>query len=287
MRDAAALAGRTAIVTGGNGGIGAASAKILLQAGAAILIMARRAEALERTRAALLAEVPDGTVAVFAGDAMVEADVRRALDAACGLQGRLDIVVATVGGGNGFRPLLMLDADTFKAQFDRNVISAFLAIRHGAPLMERGGSIVCISSNAATLPFNGLAAYHTVKGALENLVRAAAEELGAAGIRVNAVRPGLTRNGRVSYLFDDPAIFGRFLKEFPLGRAGWPIDIAQAVRYLAGPDSGWVTGQSFAIDGGQELRRNPDLSEMMAAAIGREALDATRRGRSPVDDGAG
>jgi NAD(P)-dependent dehydrogenase (short-subunit alcohol dehydrogenase family) len=131
------------------------------------------------------------------------------------------------------------------------------------------------------MPFNGLAAYHTVKGALENLVRAAAEELGAAGIRVNAVRPGLTRNGRVNYLFDDASIFNRFTAEFPLGRAGIPADIAGAVRYLAGPESRWVTGQSFAVDGGQELRRNPDLSEMMAASIGREALDATRRGKSP------
>jgi NAD(P)-dependent dehydrogenase (short-subunit alcohol dehydrogenase family) len=275
------LAGKTAIVTGGNGGIGAASAKILLEAGAAVLIMARRLDALEQTRAALLDAVPEGKVAIFAGDGMVQADVEAALAAAYAIQGRLDIVVATVGGGNGFRPLLMLDADTFRAQFDRNIVSAFLAIRYGAPLMERGGSIVCISSNAATMPFNGLAAYHTVKGALENLVRAAAEELGAAGIRVNAVRPGLTRNGRVSYLFDEPSIFNRFLAEFPLGRSGAPADIAGAVRYLAGPESSWVTGQSFAVDGGQELRRNPDLSEMMAASIGREALDATRRGKSP------
>jgi len=139
--------------------------------------------------------------------------------------GELDIVVATVGGGNGFKPMLMLDAQTFRDQFDRNVVSAFLAIRYGAPLMQPGGSIVCISSTAAKLPFNGLAAYHTAKGGLENLVRAAAEELGDAGIRVNAVRPGLTASKRVSYLFTDEKIFGKFLNEFPIRRAGQPVAI--------------------------------------------------------------
>ncbi len=146
--------------------------------------------------------------------------------------------------------------------------------------MQPGGSIMCISSTAAKLPFNGLAAYHTAKGGLENLVRAAAEELGAAGIRVNAVRPCLTRSKRVSYLLTDDKIFERFLDEFPLRRAGAPIDIGQAVRYLAGPESSWVTGQSFAVDGGQELRKNPGLSHMLEANVGPEAWAAVKRGKS-------
>ncbi len=275
------LDGMTAVVTGANGGIGTASARMLLEGGAAVVILARRKDTLEETRAELLAAVPHGHVEIFVGDGMVEKDVETAFAQAHAISGRLDIVVATVGGGNGFKPMLMLDADTFRAQFDRNVVSAFLAIRYATPLMQPGGSIVCISSTAATLPFNGLAAYHTAKGALENLVRAAAEELGSAGVRVNAVRPGLTRSKRVSYLFEDHAIFGRFLKEFPLARAGTPDDIAHAVRYLAGPESAWVTGQSFAVDGGQELRKNPDLSEMMADSIGREAMETVKRGKIP------
>jgi NAD(P)-dependent dehydrogenase (short-subunit alcohol dehydrogenase family) len=105
--------------------------------------------------------------------------------------------------------------------------------------------------------------------------------LGEAGIRVNAVRPGLTRSKRVSYLFTDPAIFDRFLNEFPLRRAGEPIDIGQAVRYLAGPESAWVTGQSFAVDGGQELRKNPDLSHMLEANVGVEAWTAVKKGKIP------
>ena len=150
-----------------------------------------------------------------------------------------------------------------------------------APLME-GGSIVCISSTAATLPFAYLPAYHTSKGGLENFVRAAAEELGQAGIRVNAVRPGLTRSDGTGGMIENPDILRRFIAEFPLGRAGEPDDIAEAVRYLAGPESSWVTGQSFAVDGGNEIRKNPDLSDMIAAMFGQETLDTLRRGKSPV-----
>jgi NAD(P)-dependent dehydrogenase (short-subunit alcohol dehydrogenase family) len=275
------LDGMTAIVTGASGGIGSASAELLLRDGATVMILARRKDVLEETKAELLAAVPDGRVEMFVGDGMVEADIKAAFDKAHAIHNRLDMVVATVGGGNGFKPMLMLDAETFRAQFDRNVVSAFLAIRYGAPLMQPGGSIVCISSTAAKLPFNGLAAYHTAKGGLENLVRAAAEELGAAGIRVNAVRPGLTRSKRVGYLFTDNNIFDKFLDEFPLRRAGNPIDIGQAVRYLAGPESAWVTGQSFAVDGGQELRKNPDLSHMLEANVGAEAWATVKRGKIP------
>jgi NAD(P)-dependent dehydrogenase (short-subunit alcohol dehydrogenase family) len=277
-----ALAGKTAFVTGGAGGIGSNSAKLLLRDGAAVLIMGRRAEALEKTRAWLLDAVPDGKVEIFAGDACEETDVRAGLSQAYAMQGRLDILVPTVGGG-GFKPLLMLDAESFRAELNVNIISAFLAVRYGAPMME-GGSVVCISSTAATLPFAYLPAYHTSKGGLENFVRAAAEELGAAGIRVNAVRPGLTRSDATGPMFAAPDILDRFIAEFPLGRAGEPEDIAQAVRYLAGPESSWVTGQSFAVDGGNEIRKNPDLSDMIALMFGQEALDMVRRGKSPIKD---
>jgi NAD(P)-dependent dehydrogenase (short-subunit alcohol dehydrogenase family) len=275
-----ALAGKTAFITGGAGSIGSHCAKLLLRDGAAVLIMGRRQEALEKTKAWLLEATPDGQVEIHAGDACEEKDVRAALDQAFAMRNRLDIIVPTVGGG-GFKPLLMLDAATFEAELKVNIISAFLAVRYGVPMME-GGSIVCISSTAATLPFAYLPAYHTSKGGLENFIRAAAEELGSAGVRINAVRPGLTRSDATGPMFATPDIIGRFIAEFPLGRAGEPDDIAQAVRYLAGPESSWVTGQSFAVDGGNEIRKNPDLSDMIALMIGQEKLDVLKRGKSPV-----
>ena len=272
------LEGKAAIVTGGSGAIGSSSAKHLLRDGAAVLLMGRRPDALEETRARLLAELPGGRIECQPGDAGIEADVEAAVKRAHAMLGRLDIVVATVGGGNGFVPLMMLDAEAFRAQFDRNVVSTFLAVRHAVPLMGPGGAIVCISSNAGKMPFAYLAAYHTAKGGLENFVRAAAEELGSAGIRINAVRPGLTRTGRTGYLWD-PENLAKFVAEYPLGRAGEPDDIGAAVRFLAGPESSWMTGQSFAADGGQELRKNPDLSNLIVRNFGQAALDAVRQGK--------
>lgn len=274
------LAGQTAFITGGSGGIGSHSAKFLLRDGADVLIMGRREEALEKTRAWLKEEVPEGRVEIHAGDAGKKDDVVAGLEKAYAMQGRLDMLIPTVGGG-GFKPLLMLDEDSFMAELHVNIITAFLVVRYGVPMMN-GGSVVCISSTAAVLPFAYLPAYHTSKGGLENFVRAAAEELGSAGVRVNAVRPGLTCSDATGFMFGSDEILKKFVAEFPLGRAGEPDDIAQAVRYLAGPESGWVTGQSFAVDGGNEIRKNPDLSNMVEMMFGKEALDMVRKGKSPV-----
>ncbi|MCO5397413.1 SDR family NAD(P)-dependent oxidoreductase [Ralstonia soli] len=277
------LEGKTALITGGAGGIGAASAAALLRDGATVLLMGRRRDALEQTCKQLRAQVPDADVHLFAGDAGRSGDVQAALKLAWSLHNRLDIVVPTVGGG-GFRPFLMHDEDSFRAELELNIVSTFTAIRHAAPLMARsgGGSIVCISSSAARLNFKWLSAYCTSKAGLEGLVRAAAEELSSAGIRVNAVRPGLTQTDATAPMFDDPAMRDAFLEQMPLGRLGKPEDIAEAVRYLAGPESAWVTGQSFAVDGGNELRKNPELDGAVRHLYGEAAWQAVRAGRVPA-----
>ena len=277
------LHGKTALITGGTGALAKACALTLLKDGASVVLLARRGEALTQARAQLLEQVPGAQVECCAGDACQEADLLRALDQAYGLQQRLDILIPTVGGG-GFRPLLQHDAASFGAELNTNLISAFLAIRHGAPLMARnsGGAIVCISSTAAQMTFRWLSAYCTAKAALESLVRSAAEELASAGIRVNAVRPGLFHSEATAGLFDNAELSQVFLEQVPLGRLGKPEDIAGAVRYLAGPESGWTTGQSLAIDGGNELRRNPHLDPLIAALFGEDALRAALAGQPPT-----
>ena len=276
-----ALKGQTAFVTGGSGGIGAASAKLLAQDGAAVLLMGRRIEALEQTRDRLLAEVPGARIDVHAGDAGQQADVEAGLDKALAIDGRLDIIVPTVGGG-GFKPLLMHDADSFRAELDYNIITAFLAVRYGVPRMKQGGAIVLISSTAAIMPFPWLGAYCTAKGGLEQFLRTAADELGSANVRINAIRPGMTKSDATAGMFEDPSVIQPFIDQMPLGRAGMPEDIARGVRFLAGPESGWVTGQSFAVDGGHELRRNPDLTGVARAIFGSDVIDAVKRGEAPV-----
>ena len=280
-----ALAGKTAFITGASGGIGSACVEAMVRDGAAALLMGRRRDALEAARDGILERHPDAQIALHPGDALVTADVRAALSAAESMQGRLDIVVPVVGGG-AIRPLLMHDADSFRADLELNVMSSFLAVRYAAPILARsgGGSIVCISSDAAKLVFPWLPAYTTAKAGLEGFVRAAAEELSRFQIRVNAVRPGMTRTNATAALFADEEIYRRFAEEKPLGRLGEPEDVAAGVRYLAGPESSWVTGQSFAIEGGNELRKAPDLAPMVEQIYGAEAFQAILSGKAPFDE---
>lgn len=274
------LEGRTAFITGGSGGIGGESARLLARDGAAVMLMGRRQEALAAKREALLADIPGAQIEIFAGDAASEQDVAEGLGRAAAMEGRLDILVPTVGGG-GFMPILMHTADTFRAQLEVNIITCFLVVRYGVPMLPKGGSVVCISSTAAIMPFPWLGAYCTAKGGLEQFVRTAADELAPAGVRVNAVRPGMTRTESTSAMFDTESVIAPFIAQMPLARAGRPEDIAQGVRFLAGPESGWMTGQSFAIDGGHELRRNPDLTQMARSLFGDDVIDAVQRGKAP------
>jgi NAD(P)-dependent dehydrogenase (short-subunit alcohol dehydrogenase family) len=279
-----AFDGKTVFVTGGSGAIGGACAEAIVRDGAAALLMGRRADALEETRDGILERCPGATVELFPGDAMDEPQVKAALAAARDIQGSLDVVIPTVGGG-AIRPLLMHDKTTFQETLDLNIMSTFLAVRHAAPLMAAngGGTVVCISSDAAKLVFPWLPAYTTGKSALEGFVRAAAEELSPFKIRVNAVRPGMTRAAGTAALFADEEIYRRFAAEKPLGRLGEPEDVAAGVRYLAGPESSWVTGQSLAIEGGNELRKAPDLGPMVEQIYGAEAWEAIHEGRAPFD----
>lgn len=275
-----ALAGRTAFVTGATGAIAEACATVLARDGARLMLMGRRADALDAVAGRIRAEVAGAEVAAFAGDCTDEGAVKEGLARAHALASRLDIAFATVGGG-GFKPLMMLEAADLRTDFNSNVVSAFHVIRHGAPLMGRGGSIVCLSSGSAVLTFPYLATYHIAKAALEGLVRSAADELGSAGIRVNAIRPGMTRSGGTGPMFDGGATEA-FLPEYPLGRLGEARDMAGAVRFLAGPESDWVTGQCIAVDGGNLLRRSPDLTAMVEHVFGAEAVKAAREGKEAV-----
>lgn len=277
------LAGKHALITGGSGGIGQACADSFLRDGASVTLMGRRLDALESSREALRAKYgANAPVTLHAGDGLAREDVKAAIGVAMAAAGRLDICVATVGGG-AIRPLLLHDEDTFMADIQLNVQSAFLVIRHAAPIMVKqgGGNIVCISSDAAKLVFPWLSAYNTGKCALEGLVRSAAEELAAFNIRVNAVRPGLTRTDATLALFANPEVKQRFAEEKPLKRLGEPEDIAAGVRYLAGPESSWVTGQSIAIEGGNELRKAPDLGPLVGQIYGEEVFQAVKEGRDP------
>jgi NAD(P)-dependent dehydrogenase (short-subunit alcohol dehydrogenase family) len=275
------LEGKTALVTAAGSGIGKASARMLAEDGAAVLMMSRREGMLIEARDELRKLVPGARIEAFAGDAGDASCVQNAIDKAHALQNRLDIIVSGVGGGV-YKPILMFEEADVLKEFRTSFLTAFFMVRYGVPRMERGGAIVCVSSTVGGLPCAGLAPYAASKAALEMFVKVAADEMSKAQIRVNAVRPGFTRGEGTAAMFADPALLKIFTDFIPMGRAGESDDLARAIRFLAGPESGWVTGQIFAADGGQELRGFPDPNYSLDMIYGKDVMDQVRAGKPPA-----
>ncbi|MEU6580548.1 SDR family oxidoreductase [Nocardia sp. NPDC046763] len=279
-----ALAGKTALIMGGAGGIGGAAARALLADGASITLFSRDETKLAAFAAELTPQTSaDATVSYVAGDAQCEPDVEAAV-AHASHDGALDICVSTVGRGHTV-PLLLNDADRFTDELRVNITTAFIAIKYCVPAMVEagGGSLVFTSSVIARQSYPYMSGYCAGKAGLEGLVRAAADEIGHLGVRINCVRPGLVRapgNPKTGALFEGDRE-QLFLEQTPLGRTGTPHDIGAAIRYLAGPESGWVTGTSLNIDGGAHLRRSPDMTSLLRDTLGNPTVDSLLAGRIP------
>ena len=158
-------------------------------------------------------------------------------------------------GDATYRSVLDNRIETVQQEYADNMYPLVNAIAVAAPrMMREGGSIVVVSSVAAILSSLGISAYGAAKAALEQYVRFAADELGAHGIRVNAVRPGLTKNGRDSQNLSDENYLRHFRAITPLGAYGLPEDFAPMVSLLLSGETRWITGQVFSIDGGFSLR---------------------------------
>lgn len=265
------LAGMSALLVGGAGGIGRAAARALLADGADVTIASRSAERLaaEATRLEPAAAEGGGSIRFTVCDSLDEAQVRDAVAFAAGPTGRLDAAVAIAGGGP-LVPILRYEVATLEETFRRNVTSFYLVLKHAGRVMARtgGGSVVAVSSMQAVQPAPLFGAYCAAKAGLEMLVRCAAEELGRHRVRVNAVRPGLTRTDATKGMFADDGVMRAYLEQQPIDRPGEADDIAGAIRYFCGPESSWTTGQCLTVDGGTTLRRFPDLHEWYRARLG-------------------
>ena len=257
-----ALTGQRAVVVGGGSGIGFASARALARDGALVTIVGRTEQKLVDAVAEL--ERDDLDVRHRACDALDAASVRAAVDAASDDDRRLQIAVVVPGLG-AITPVLLFDDDEFSEQVDKNVRPVFLFLKYAGQAMVRagGGSFVAISSTAAVFSARYLASYSAGKAAVDQLVRVAANELGEFGVRVNAVQPGMTHTPATEGAFRNPAMMAAFLAQQPIARHGEADDIAQAVRYFAGPESSWVTGQLLTVDGGNTLRSFVDYQQLL------------------------
>ncbi|KAB1642309.1 SDR family NAD(P)-dependent oxidoreductase [Gulosibacter chungangensis] len=256
------------LITGGSGGLAVPTAELLLQDGANVTLFARDDQKLEEVRRELDALGTPGTVRCVAGDTTNEHDVRRAVEVAAAEGGCLDGLIACAGTGQQV-PIVELELDDWRRVIDINLHGVFLAIREAARIMtkQRSGSIVAFSSIAAAVTHRYVSAYAVSKEAVDSLVKNSADELGPWGIRVNAVRPGLIVTEMSTDLVADKQLAGDYVAQTPLGRFGEPIEVARVVRFLLGSEASWVTGVSVSVDGGQHLRRGPDLTQYLGIEL--------------------
>jgi NAD(P)-dependent dehydrogenase (short-subunit alcohol dehydrogenase family) len=262
------LDGQMAMITGGGSGIGLACAEVLLADGADVTLVARNADRLEASAASLRHDFPDATVVTASCDVTDEASVEAAC-AAAAAAGPLGIVVANAGTGSA-GPFHLTTLEDWTAVLATNLTGAFLTMKHAVPYLAAngGGSIVAMSSIAAVATHRYMTPYNVSKAGLEMLVRQVADELGGVGIRANAVRPSLVPTDISAGLTSMPDIVDDYLEQMPLHRLGTTEDIASAVRFLAGPESSWITGVCISADGGHHLRRGPNLDGVMRMVLG-------------------
>lgn len=275
--DVGAFTDRSVLVTGGGSGIGLGIAQELVAAGAHVTICGRGADKLSTAAekiAATGAFASGGSVSTVAADVTVESDVERAVARAVETTGRLDGVVACAGGNETIAPITQLDADAWRRTVDLNVTGTMLTVKHGARALVAagGGSIVAISSIASSNTHRWFGAYGVSKSGVDHLVQLAADELGASNVRVNGIRPGLTRTDLVAMITDGGPILDDYLACTPLARVGEVGDIAALALFLLGPQSTWITGQVVNVDGGQMLRRGPDFTSMLEQVYGADGL---------------
>ncbi len=264
----ASLAGHTALITGGGSGIGLACAKALVVDGASVVLAARNAERLAASADALRAEFTGARVATVECDVADEPSVEAACAEAAAF-GQLRIVVANAGTGSA-GPFHLTTLDDWNSVLATNLTGAFLTMKHTVPYLAAngGGSIVAMSSIAAVSTHRYMTPYNVSKAGLEMLVQQVADELGSSGIRANAVRPSLVPTDISAGLTTSPEIVDDYLEQMPLHRLGTTDDIASLVRFLAGPESSWITGMCISADGGHHLRRGPNLHGVMEMVFG-------------------
>ena len=239
--------GKTAIVTGASGGIGSAVAERLARDGFAVVVHyagnAAAAEAVVRR-----IEAAGGRAASARADVADAAAVARMFDAAEAGFGGVDVLVNTAGTMD-LAPIAESDDRLFDRTVATNLRGTFNALREAARRLRDGGRIVNFSSSVTALLQPTYGVYAATKAAVEAMTAVLAKEMRGRGVTVNAVAPGPTAtrlflDGKPQELVD------RLAGAAPLERLGRPEDIAGAVAFLAGPDGGWVNGQTLRANGG-------------------------------------
>lgn len=256
------LTGKTAVVLGASSqkGIGEAIARMFASEGANVTVSGRNESALST-----LAKDIGGSACVcdIVEESQIEALFAHAINAFGGVH-----IAVNASGVNMPGAIEGLTRETLQTLCDVQFIGPTLFIKQAAVAIEKspsksGGSIMSVSSVTAELTGPGLGAYAATKAAIDKMVKVAAVEYGARGIRVNSISPGVTPTPMTEKIFDTPSMVSAFEKETPIGRLATPEDVAFAALYLA-DDRCIATGDNIRVSGGIHLRRLPTYAEMMS-----------------------
>jgi NAD(P)-dependent dehydrogenase (short-subunit alcohol dehydrogenase family) len=242
------LEGKVAVVTGGNSGIGLASAKRLQQEGAHVVIAGRNQKTLDEAAKAL----GNGVLAIQADVSKLE-DIDRIYSAVEEKFGKIDVLFVNAGVAK-FAPFSDTTEAIYDDNFSTNVKGAYFTIQKAIPFLKDGASIILNTSVAGIKGTEGASAYSATKAALRSLARTSAAELVGRGIRVNAVAPGPIETPIFGRTGLPQAAMDEFAKNVsarvPMKRFGQPEEVAGAVAFLASSDSSYITGEELHVDGG-------------------------------------
>jgi NAD(P)-dependent dehydrogenase (short-subunit alcohol dehydrogenase family) len=242
------LEGKVAVVTGGNSGIGLATAKRLLQEGARVAISGRSRKTLDEA----VKSLGEGVVAVQA-DVSKLPEIDKLYAEVVAKLGKIDVLFVNAGIAK-FMPFAETSESLYDEQFDINVKGSYFTIQKALPFLNDGASIILNTSVADSRGTAGASAYAATKAAMRSLARTAAAELVGRGIRVNTVAPGpiatpiFGKTGLPQEAIDE---FSRqIISEVPMKRFGQPEEVAAAVAFLASQDASYITGVEINVDGG-------------------------------------
>jgi len=269
------LEGFGALITGGGSGIGLGCARRLVTDGASVTICGRTEERLVAACEELAPLAVGAATAQYAvADVTDEAAIAAAVARACEPTGRLDAVIACAGGSETLGPITQMDTDAWRRTIELNITGTMLTIKHAArPMTAAGsGSIVGISSIASSRTHRWFGAYGVGKEGIDHICKLAADELGASGVRVNCIQPGLVDTELVAFVTAGGPVLDSYFENMPIPRVGTVDDVASLARFLVGPESTWITGQLIGVDGGHSLRAGPDYSSILEPLYGPEAM---------------
>jgi NAD(P)-dependent dehydrogenase (short-subunit alcohol dehydrogenase family) len=240
------LDGKIAVITGGNSGIGFATAQQFVEEGAYVFITGRRQNELDKVVKQIGRNVTD-----VQGDISNLADLDRLYDKVKQQKGRIDVLFANAGIGE-FAPLGSITESLFDKTFSINVKGLLFTVQKALPLFQVGGSIILNSSIGGSKGVEGMSVYAATKAAIRSFGRSWTVELKDRKIRVNALSPGpIATPARSGWPEEQIQQFKKsVVNRVPLGRMGNPDEIAKAVAFLASDDSSYITGIELFVDGG-------------------------------------